>query len=338
MPKVTIIVPTYNRADLIGETLNSVRQQLYTDWECVIADDHSTDDTAGIVEQYSNTDKRFKYFLNQRTKGAQGARNTGIDKATGEFVVFLDSDDLLADNCLLNRIAFVEQHPDLDFYCFATGVMDKKPFDRAVIWNYLNTEDDDLIRFLRQDMPWHTSGVLWKKDTLVDLGGWDEAVFSWQDWDIHLKSLIGGKYRYMKSANNAVDSFYRLHSSDNAISVKGYTPQSLKARMYLIEKYFSLLPLDSDLQKIEFARLAYRQAVEVALHLDRILAVNFLKGILTKLKFSKLYVNTWCTYLNYRYNQSLSQNIKKFLKLVPKLFGDTALTVERRTHMQAVLK
>ncbi|MFD0977944.1 glycosyltransferase family 2 protein [Salinimicrobium gaetbulicola] len=97
---IGIVVPTYNRAHLIGETLNSISKQTYSHWECLIIDDGSSDNTREVVENYLNIDKRFFYF--QRTKdynkGAAGARNYGLDLAIKrgvEFVQFFDDDDIM---------------------------------------------------------------------------------------------------------------------------------------------------------------------------------------------------------------------------------------------------
>jgi glycosyltransferase involved in cell wall biosynthesis len=174
MPEVSIVIPAFNRANLIAETLESVMGQGFTNWECLIIDDRSSDDTPHIAKLYCEKDPRFRYFINCRLKGAQGARNMGLDLSAGEFVIFLDSDDLLASFCLQNRVDFARENPGQDFYCFETALFNKQPGDMPLLWNYLNKEVEDIVRFLRQDMPWHTSGVMWKKEVLLRLSGWDE--------------------------------------------------------------------------------------------------------------------------------------------------------------------
>ena len=90
---ISIVIPTYNRAKLIHRALDSVFAQTYGDWECIVVDDFSQDETKAVVEQYIAQDKRFRYVLNERKKGACGARNTGILHAKGDYISFLDSDD-----------------------------------------------------------------------------------------------------------------------------------------------------------------------------------------------------------------------------------------------------
>ena len=92
-PLVSIIIPTYNRAKLLPRTINSVLKQNYKNWELIVIDDRSTDNTKELIEGYSKKDSRIKYVLNYHKKGPGGARNCGIENAKGKYIAFLDSDD-----------------------------------------------------------------------------------------------------------------------------------------------------------------------------------------------------------------------------------------------------
>ncbi len=107
-PLVSIIIPTYNRAHLIGETLNSVLAQTYPNWECIVVDDGSTDDTKAIVTAYSKRDARFQYFSRptNKPKGANACRNYGYEKSDGQFVQWFDSDDLMHPEKLTKKIGY----------------------------------------------------------------------------------------------------------------------------------------------------------------------------------------------------------------------------------------
>lgn len=99
MPSISILIPTHNRADLIRETLDSVAAQTFPDWECVIVDDSSTDQTRAVVEEYQAHDPRFRYVwhdsaLGSRDEKVVAVRNFALTLASGEFVAFLDDDDL----------------------------------------------------------------------------------------------------------------------------------------------------------------------------------------------------------------------------------------------------
>nr|WP_315174691.1 glycosyltransferase family 2 protein [uncultured Flavobacterium sp.] len=91
---VSIIVPCYNQGVFLNEALESVCNQTYTDWECIIVNDGSTDDTEVIAQQWVAKDNRFKYFY-KKNSGVSSTRNFGISKASGKYIQFLDSDDIL---------------------------------------------------------------------------------------------------------------------------------------------------------------------------------------------------------------------------------------------------
>ncbi len=92
-PLVSVIIPTFNRVKLLPKAIASVVNQTYDNWELIIVDDRSTDDTKALVERFSLKDKRIRYIQNDRRKGPSGARNCGILNSTGEYIAFLDSDD-----------------------------------------------------------------------------------------------------------------------------------------------------------------------------------------------------------------------------------------------------
>src|SRR5690606_22147214 len=98
--KVTILLATYNRSHLIGETLYSIQNQTYKNWECIIVDDYSIDNTKEVIEEFIKQDNRFIYFLKtkQYSKGLSGSRNQGLDIAQSrkvQFVQFFDDDDIM---------------------------------------------------------------------------------------------------------------------------------------------------------------------------------------------------------------------------------------------------
>lgn len=107
-PLVSIITPTYNCAKFIGETIETVLKQTYKNWEMIIVDDESKDNTEEIVSQYN--DERIKYTKLKENSGADVARNTAIDKANGKYIAFLDSDDLWEPEKLEKQIKFMKKN------------------------------------------------------------------------------------------------------------------------------------------------------------------------------------------------------------------------------------
>lgn len=105
---VSIIMPSYNTAKFIGKSIESVLNQTYKNWELIIVDDCSTDDTDDVIEKYDDT--RIRYIKNKTNSGAAVSRNTGLNIAKGKWIAFLDSDDLWSNNKLAEQILFMEKH------------------------------------------------------------------------------------------------------------------------------------------------------------------------------------------------------------------------------------
>lgn len=107
---VSIIMPAYNCAEYIEETIQSVLTQTYSKWELLIVDDKSTDETKQIVHKISNKEQRIKYIELKQNSGVATARNAGIKSAVGEYIAFLDSDDLWQKDKLEKQICFMKKH------------------------------------------------------------------------------------------------------------------------------------------------------------------------------------------------------------------------------------
>src|SRR2546423_1634887 len=112
-PVVSVVIPTFNYGHFIGETLRSVQGQTLQQWECIVVDDGSTDNTAAVVGEISARDPRVKY-LRQEKRGQQAAKNAGARRAIGQYVQFLDSDDLIEPEKLQYQAAYLDAHQDVD--------------------------------------------------------------------------------------------------------------------------------------------------------------------------------------------------------------------------------
>jgi glycosyltransferase involved in cell wall biosynthesis len=122
-PVVSIILPTYNRAPFLDEAFESIRRQTLADWNLIVVDDGSTDDTATVVERWKTRLPNLIY-VRQDNRGAYGARNTGLDRSTGNFVAFFDSDDLWLPHHLERSVAACETAPELDWVYAACRSVD----------------------------------------------------------------------------------------------------------------------------------------------------------------------------------------------------------------------
>ncbi len=115
-PLVSVIVPCYNQAQYLPETLDTVLAQTYQDWECVIVDDGSPDNTAEVAKAYLEKEARFKY-VRKENGGLASARNYGIAHSEGEYILPLDSDDLIGVSYLEDAMAHFAEHPETKVVC-----------------------------------------------------------------------------------------------------------------------------------------------------------------------------------------------------------------------------
>ena len=213
MSNISVITPSFNRAAFVEDTLLSLVNQNATNWECIIVDDGSTDNSLEIISSYARYDQRFKLFKRERgPKGACTCRNIGVEKATGEYLIFLDTDDLLAPHCIEQRTEIMEQHPELDLAIFPAAIFENEPYDVNKWWN-IETDRDLLTRQLHQDAICQGTGCIWKKSSFVNVSA------------CGMKRLRSGKisnyscetwiqdYRYLVCFEHEADLHYRRHAS-----------------------------------------------------------------------------------------------------------------------------
>ena len=113
MPKVSVIVPSYNLGKYLPETLESVIAQTFTDWECIIVENGSTDGSKDIVGAFARKDGRFVPLFLQENVGVAAARNRGLDLAKGEYILFLDSDDIISKTYMTQAVLALDADPTL---------------------------------------------------------------------------------------------------------------------------------------------------------------------------------------------------------------------------------
>ena len=194
-PLVSVITPTKNRLKLLRETMDSVQKQTLDAWEHVIIDDGSDDGTCEEVTRRASCDGRIRYIRRTSEKsGANVCRNIGIAESSGEFIVFLDSDDLLRKQCLEARVESMQRNPSLDFTVFRAGVFVESSGDLKRLY-HSQDPGDDLLRFLSHECVWEISGPIWRRRFLQDIGCFDESLLSMQDLELHVRAICSrGKY------------------------------------------------------------------------------------------------------------------------------------------------
>ena len=211
--------------------MQSVLDQTYQNWECIVVDDLSTDDTDEVMQRWTSKDNRFQYYKRHREpKGAPTCRNIGLDKAKGEYVIFLDSDDLFTSSCIERRIQLFELNQDCDFLVFSTLEFESSPGDKDIVFN-INSGQDYIERFLNMDVPWLIMAPIWKRSSFIKLGGWNENRASWQDWEMHLNAIFQGfKFIYF----DEIDNYLRRDTQLGSIGADSLSSKHIKSHLKLM--------------------------------------------------------------------------------------------------------
>lgn len=203
---ISIIVPTYNRASIIGRTINNLLEQSFINFEIIIIDDCSTDDTEQIIKQFD--DNRIRYYKNVMNKGACYSRNRGIMLASGEYIAFQDSDDLWKTNKLKEQLRYLkEKNADIVF-------CQMEQFNEQGI--RISTIPDRLIENNTIDYPTLLNGnlistqtILGKRECFKNIA-FDESLPRFQDWDLVLR--LSQKYKIIFQNSIFVTQFLQKDS------------------------------------------------------------------------------------------------------------------------------
>ncbi len=228
-PLVSIIIPTFNRADLIAETLSSIAAQTYKNWECVIVDDGSTDETEKVVSTFTQADRRFQFHRRpkDRTKGANACRNYGFELSRGELINWYDSDDVMLPNNIEFRANEIVTN-NYDFIVTASRVYfgDGKQDEKGMSLSK-GASEPNLKNFVLEKVFWVTDDIMYARRTLTGIT-WNENLKSGQEFNFICKYLEG---RPKGTLNGEVVSLLRRHSN----SIQGALVKG--SEIYCVHKF-----------------------------------------------------------------------------------------------------
>ena len=207
-PAVSVIVPAFNAARWIGQTIESVLAQSFGSFELIVVDDGSTDDTATVVQRYC--DARIRY-IRQENKGLPGARNTGIRHSAGGYLAFLDADDLWHEHMLRDTVNYLDAHPEVAvvrtgwYYVDAQG-------SRMALQPAACTWTGDVLERLLADNAFIIIAALMRRACVEAIGLFDETLRTGnEDWDFWLRLAAGGnRFGYL----DAERALYRRHGAN----------------------------------------------------------------------------------------------------------------------------
>lgn len=216
-PLVSVIINCFNGEKYLREAIDSVIAQTYENWELVFWDNQSTDSTRKIVESYKNP--KIKYFYAPKHTPLGEARNLAVEKANGEYINFLDADDVWMPQKLEKQIALVEPgKTEVVYTNFELLYDESQPFDEGMLCFYRRLQnrkphkDEPLYNNLLKSNFIIFSSVLFNKDLFISVGGINEEFVQNEDYDILLKTVL----RTGSLTTGDKDVLYRIHLNNNS--------------------------------------------------------------------------------------------------------------------------
>lgn len=235
---ISVIVPAFNYGHLISETLNSLLQQSWQNWECIVVDDGSKDNTKEVVRIFCEKDSRFIYHF-QQNAGLSAARNTGISIAKGQFIQLLDADDLLENRKFEIQINRFNKNPQADIIYsevryFRTSFPKERRYtmdDSNIPW-MPKLSSDKHEEFACKLMEMNLMAVncpLIRASVFQEIGPFDTNLKSVEDWEYWCRCAISGKYFLFDSSPESF-ALVRLHEGSMSTNLIKMTQASLLAR------------------------------------------------------------------------------------------------------------
>ncbi len=260
-PKVTIIIATYNREKYFLETLLSIQNQTFSDWECLIIDDGSTDHTVEIIKPILALESRFQYYLRdvKYTKGTSGCRNYGLDMAKGDYIIFFDDDDIVhpqnlelcVDELSKKDISFCRYIRDVFFNEFDCT------YDYSKKYNSFYIDLTDLEKMLKNELHFNSCAVMWKEACFAN-ARFNEKISYCDEWELYSRILSTGIKgisidKCLFYGRKHPDSITGEYNRNDAIRRASHTEalllvlQNLKEKQlltYSLKRYFIAFSID----------------------------------------------------------------------------------------------
>ncbi|MFP5272033.1 glycosyltransferase family 2 protein [Coleofasciculus sp.] len=256
MSKVSVCIPTYNRANYLVNSVNSVLSQTYKDFELIICDDGSTDDTPTVVSQWD--DSRIRYVRHENNIGRSKNMRSGFDAAQGDYFIKFDDDDALTPEFLEKTVAVLEAEPTVDFVCTNHWVINKHgnrdesaTKENAAKWGKDKLKPGiipDLMRQTFQYQSLQVGSTLFRRACLQDVDYMRPEADGCEDFDLLVRLAIAQKQGYFLPEYLME---YRFHGGQTSLRQNLHF---LKAKVFCIDSY--RFP-DQELEKLRIQKLAW---------------------------------------------------------------------------------
>ncbi|MFG6106325.1 glycosyltransferase [Leptothoe sp. EHU-05/26/07-4] len=208
-PSISVVIPAYNAARFLPEVIQSVLDQTYQDWELLVIDDGSTDNTATLVNKYCQLDSRIR-LITTENGGVSAARNLGVELATTELIAFLDSDDLWLPDKLSVHVDYMNTHPEIGVSFARVELIDPDGKSTGKLTANIS-KDLQSYTFFYTNPTVTTSNVVIRKCIFQSLGGFDKSIKYSEDIDLLFR--IAFQSHWTIEGIDKVLIQYRLHSS-----------------------------------------------------------------------------------------------------------------------------
>lgn len=254
---ISIVIPSFNREHYIAETLQSLIKQTYNDWECIVVDDGSTDDTETVIKRYIVSDSRFHFYKrpSKMLKGANSCRNFGFSIAKGNYIKFLDSDDVITKDCLQKQFEALEANPEKNV-CMSYGrYFDNDTKELKEFWSRSKEHKDYLYGHVTNQIRWQTADPLWRMSFFPE-PPFKEGLMNSQEWLMHGEALLKLKkeeiynlqetFTFIRSGNERMSSvrtsfYYKNQRTSRILLMKDVLkkrPTSLLSQFQLLKQIF----------------------------------------------------------------------------------------------------
>lgn len=227
---VSVIIPCFNYGHLIADTINSILRQTYTDWEMIIVDDGSADNTALVVEGFVKKDSRISFYQ-QSNAGPSAARNQALTKAKGEFIQFLDADDLIEDRKFEIQLGIFKEKPFADVVYGSVRYFSEEPYNPQK-WKYtfwglnkewmpkLSGKGNEILPDALKGSFGHISSFLFRRFVIDKAGVWDVNKRAAEDYLFVLKCVLtDGDFVYHDNPGSY--ALVRWHGSNTSSNING---------------------------------------------------------------------------------------------------------------------
>lgn len=211
---ISVIISTYNRSERLRKAIESVVNQTFQEWELLVVDDASTDDTSDVVHEYINQDSRINYLKRSENFGCDtGPKNDGIKESTGEYIAFLDDDNTFRPDHLQALYSALQKQPEAVLAYGDRWIIDESKELKPQVGLFSDFNPTLLMQRNYID----TSDVLVKREAIEYVGGFDERYKKYIDWNLWLRMVKAG-YRFIHVPTVITD--YNLHSDQKSLRLE----------------------------------------------------------------------------------------------------------------------